>query len=363
MLLHVLRGLFILLMAAVGWFYLQITWLSVAIALGLGILFVCIDALSPRKKIAVFSGVLLGLVVGLAVAYALHFAVDLIVEQLSNLGIGPRLAGERTKYVQFISLIIGLISCYLSISFTLQTKDDFRFIIPYVEFSRKAKGERPMLLDTSVLIDGRILDVINTGFIQCQLVVPRFVLNELQAVADSGDKLKRNRGRRGLEVMSKLRNNSKVDVVMYDGSTPDVEADAPVDQRLLALATELGGQVLTNDHNLNRVAELRGVEVVNLNDLGNAVKPVVLPGEKMRVRLVKPGESVGQGVGYLDDGTMVVVEQGRAYLNQEVDLTVTSALQTSAGRMIFGRIGEAGDKPTEEVPTRGRAHNPKPQPL
>jgi uncharacterized protein YacL len=363
MLLHVLRGLFILLMAAVGWFYLQLTWLSVAIALSLGILFVCIDVLSPRKKIAVFSGVLLGLVVGLAVAYALHFAVALIVEQLSHLGIGPQIEKTQGAYVQFISLIVGLISCYLSISFTLQTKDDFRFIIPYVEFSRKAKGERPMLLDTSVLIDGRIADIINTGFIQCQLVVPRFVLNELQAVADSGDKLKRNRGRRGLEIMSKLRNNSKVDVVMYDGSTPDVEADAPVDQRLLALATELGGRVLTNDHNLNRVAELRGVEVVNLNDLGNAVKPVVLPGEKMRVRLVKPGESVGQGVGYLDDGTMVVVEQGRAYLNQEVDLTVTSALQTSAGRMIFGRLGDAGEKATEEAPPRGRAQNPKPQPL
>ena len=146
------------------------------------------------------------------------------------------------------------------------------------------------------------------------------------------------------------------------GAIPTSSRTPPVDQRLLALATELGGRVLTNDHNLNRVAELRGVEVVNLNDLGNAVKPVVLPGEKMRVRLVKPGESAGQGVGYLDDGTMVVVEQGRGFLNQEVELTVTSALQTSAGRMIFGRIGEAGGKAAEEAPPTGRVHHPKPQP-
>jgi uncharacterized protein YacL len=162
--------------------------------------------------------------------------------------------------------------------------------------------------------------------------------------------------------MGKLRNNSKVDVVIYDGSISEVEPDAPVDQRLLALATDLGGRVLTNDHNLNRVAELRGVEVVNLNDLSNAIKPVVLPGEKMRVRLVKAGESVGQGVGYLDDGTMVVVEQGRAFLNQEVELIVTSALQTSAGRMIFGRIGDAGGKAAEENPSAGRISHPKPQP-
>src|SRR3954465_4580596 len=165
MVLHVLRGLFILLMAAVGWFYLRLTWFSMAIALALGILFVCIDILSPRKKLAIFSGTLLGLVVGIAIAYALHFAVELLVEQLAVMGLAPRLDKDRVVVVQFITLIIGLVACYLSISFTLQTKDDFRFIIPYVEFSKKSRGDRPVLLDTSVLIDGRIADVVSTGFL------------------------------------------------------------------------------------------------------------------------------------------------------------------------------------------------------
>src|SRR5947209_83168 len=162
MVLHVLRGLFILLMAAVGWFYLRLTWFSMTIALALGILFVCIDILSPRKKLAVFSGTLLGLVVGVAIAYALHFAVVLIIAQLADLGLAPRLEGDRTRVIEFVTMLIGLVSCYLAISFTLQTKDDFRFIIPYVEFSKKTKGDRPVLLDTSVLIDGRISEILGT---------------------------------------------------------------------------------------------------------------------------------------------------------------------------------------------------------
>lgn len=355
MVLHILRGLFILLMAAVGWFYLQLNWLAMAVALSLGVLFVCIDIVSPRKKLAVFSGTLLGLVVGIAVAYGLHFAVELVI---SGMGIGPSIESERTKVVQFITLIIGLITCYLSISFTLQTKDDFRFIIPYVEFSKRVKGNRPVLVDTSVLIDGRIHDVVATGIIENQLVVPHFVLDELQQIADSGDKLKRNRGRRGLDVLTRLRGNARTEVVLYEALPHEADPDAPVDQKLMALAKELNARVLTNDYNLNKVAQLRGVDVINLNDLSNALKPVVLPGEKMSVRLVKPGESAGQAVGYLNDGTMVVVEQGRPLLQQEVEFTVTSALQTSAGRMIFGRLSTADN--TEQPPTAPPDAPPRP---
>ena len=351
MVLHVLRGLFILLMAAVGWFFLELTALSMAVARSLSILFVFIDVLSPRKKLAIFSGTLLGLVVGITIAYALHFAIKLIVDGLANIGIGPQLEAERVKIIQFVTLIIGMISCYLSISFTLQTKDDFRFIIPYVEFSKRTKGDRPFMLDTSVLIDGRINDIVATGVIQSQLVIPRFVLQELQAVADSGDKLKRNRGRRGLDVLTKLRNGSRAEVVLYDGPVRGEEdPDAGVDQRLMDLAKDLGGRVLTTDYNLNKIAQLRGVDVVNINDLGNALKPVVLPGERMTVHVVKPGEAAGQGVGYLDDGTMVVVEQARSHLNEDVEFTVTSALQTSAGRMIFGRMTD-GSPATPAVPS------------
>ena len=250
---------------------------------------------------------------------------------------------------------MGLVSCYLAISFTLQTKDDFRFIIPYVEFTKKTKGERPILIDTSVLIDGRIDDVVNTGIVQCQLIIPRFVLHELQAVADSSDKSKRNRGRRGLDVLAKLRNNSRAQVVFFEERSVADDGTAGVDQRLIDLAEELGARVLTNDYNLNKLAQLRGVDVINLNDLAAALKPVVIPGEKMLVRLQKPGEAAGQGVGYLDDGTMVVVEQGRSRLNEDVEVTVTSALQTSAGRMIFARLadGSPGVEPESAPPPAG----------
>ena len=174
--------------------------------------------------------------------------------------------------------------------------------------------------------------------IDAQLVVPQFVLDELQAVADSTDRLKRNRGRRGLDVLGKLRGVARVDVVLYAVNDLGQAPHKSVDQQLIDLAVELNGRVLTTDYNLNKVAGVHGVDVVNLNDLANAVKPVVLPGERMSVRLVKPGESPTQGVGYMEDGTMVVVEQGRPHLNETVEFTVTSALQTSAGRMVFGKL-------------------------
>ena len=360
MILHALRALFILLMGAVGYFLLlqpnqvlgEYTWLTMIITLSVGVFIVCVDILSPRRKLAVFSGTFLGLVVGLVIAYALSFVVTLIVDNyipavasddiIAWLGTKPRgsTMSNRDMVVRNMNLVLGCVSCYLSISFILQTKDDFRFIIPYVEFNKQTKGARPILLDTSILIDGRITDIGSTGIFESQLIVPRFVLDELQLVADSSDKLKRNRGRRGLDVLAKLRAISQVEVFIYDHSVHSETEVEGVDQKLLALAKQLNGRVLTTDFNLNKVAQLRGVDVININDLANALKPVVLPGERMHVRLVKGGEEPGQGVGYLDDGTMVVVEQGRGHVNEDVEFTVTSALQTSAGRMIFGRMGD-----------------------
>jgi uncharacterized protein YacL len=365
MVLQILRALFILLMAAIGWFYLQdprqfwgdYTWLAMAAAVVLGTLFVCIDILSPRRKLAIFAGTFFGLIVGILIAYGLSFAVHLIVGMsamdLSN--------AQRAALQEYINLIIGVTSCYLSISFILQTKDDFRFIIPYVEFTKERKGSRPVLLDTSALIDGRIADIAATGIMEHQLIVPRFVLLELQTVADSSDKLRRNRGRRGLDVLSRLQHIKRVEVILFDSSARDAQhEEGGVDQKLMALAAELNARVLTTDFNLNKVAQLRGVDVINLNDLANAVKPAVLPGEKMTVRLLKGGEEPGQGVGYLDDGTMVVVEQGRSHVNEEVEFTVTSALQTSAGKMIFGRMSADGARkalhPKPESPPATTAH-------
>jgi uncharacterized protein YacL len=183
------------------------------------------------------------------------------------------------------------------------------------------------------------------------MIVPRFVLEELQDIADSSDKLKRNRGRRGLDMLNRLQANDKIEIRISEARARAVEEAHGVDEKLLALALHLDGRVVTNDYNLNKVAQLRGVEVININDLANALKPVFLPGELLTVKIIKAGEEVGQGVGYLDDGTMVVAEQGRSFIGQEMKITVTSVLQTSAGRMIFGRPHSEGGA---EPPKRSR---------
>ena len=358
MVLHVLRALFVLLMAAVGYFYLKVSWLTMALGLSLAVLFICVDILSPRKKLAIFAGTFFGLIVGIALAYALSFAVMMVVDQAVSLSPKVITPDEQKDIVQFVNLAIGIICCYLSVSFILQTKDDFRFIIPYVEFAKQTKGARPILLDTSVLIDGRIVDVAQTGVFDTQLIVPRFVLDELQTLSDSSDHLKRNRGRRGLDVLAKLRAVKRADVAIYE-ATRETESEKDVDQKLVSLAKTLGARVLSNDTNLGKVAQLREVDVVNVNDMSSALKPVVLPGERMTVRLVKPGEEAGQGVGYLEDGTMVVVEHGRPHVNEDVEFVVTRALQTTAGRMIFGRLGD-GPGPGPRRPPRPRpdTHSP-----
>ena len=343
MVLQALRALFVLLMAAIGYYFLKQAagvelyhvppWLMLMITLSIGVLVVCVDILSPRRKLAIFSGTFFGLIVGMLISYGFSFIVGLLVDQYMPDASEP----TRAAITSYLNIVIAVVFTYLAISFILQTKDDFRFIIPYVEFSKQTKGARPILLDTSVLIDGRIADIAETGILESRLIVPRFVLMELQTIADSGDKLKRNRGRRGLDVLQRLQSNKRTEVTMYDSSGRDTSIH-DVDAQLMNLAIDLNGRVLTNDFNLNKVASLRGVDVININDLANALKPVVLPGERMTVRLLKPGESPGQGVGYLVDGTMVVVEQGRQHLNEEIEFTVTSVLQTSAGKMIFGRM-------------------------
>jgi len=253
MVLHVLRALFILLMAAVAWFFVRTdstqsadaAWLRLVFALIISVCIVCVDILAPRKKLAVFSGSFLGLLVGICIALALSFVTTLLLDQViaigRALGITINLTEpQRDELVKYINLLTGVIACYLSISFILQTKDDFRFVIPYVEFSKQTKGARPILLDTSVLIDGRITDVVSTGIIESQLIVPQFVIDELQLIADSGDKLKRNRGRRGLDVMQKLRNTPHADVAMYDASVREVPGVQGVDHKLVHLAQEVG---------------------------------------------------------------------------------------------------------------------------
>jgi uncharacterized protein YacL len=202
--------------------------------------------------------------------------------------------------------------------------------------------KRYRILDTSVIIDGRIADVCETGFLDGTLVIPQFVLKELQLVADSADSLKRNRGRRGLDILQKIQKMSGVDVMISDIDFPEIRE---VDLKLIEMGRTLQGKIVTNDFNLNKVAQLRGVEVLNINELANALKPVVLPGEFMKVFILKEGKEYNQGVAYLDDGTMVVVDNARRMISRNIDIVVTSVLQTTAGKMIFGRYIEAPGQP------------------
>jgi uncharacterized protein YacL len=279
------------------------------------------DLLLKKKRIEIISPVYFGLMIGYLLTHLFMLAIE------NNL---------QESFREPVQMLAALILPYLCISLLLQTKDDFRFVIPYVEFSRELKGGKPLILDSSALIDGRIADVMDTKIIDAQLVVPQFVLHEIQDIADSNDKMRRTRGRRGLDVLSKLQNSPNAEVRMHDA--PDRAGDhLSVDQRLVLLAKELGGRVVTNDFNLNKVASVQGVDVVNLNDVANSLKPRYLPGERVQIRIMKEGESAGQGVGYLDDGTMVVCEQAQHLVGKEIDVIVTSMLQSSAGRMIFGR--------------------------
>ena len=417
MILFVLRGLVFVIITAIsvgyllanqeqGGFSFQEFLLMLAITLGLAAAAIAADALTPKKKLSAISGVFIGLIVGLIVLLPLAYVVDLVgalsrpteppieltfqqayqqandtlrlaagTDQLTEeeftarvienakfaLDLNKQVRTETLTAIQTqqnlllgVKIILGVITCYFCISLVLQTKDDFRFILPYVEFAKQIRGNRPTILDTSVIVDGRVLDIIETQVMQGVVIIPRFVLDELQTIADSGDKLKRSRGRRGLEILQKLQAMTTIEVHIEERDAEGIN----VDQKLIDLAHQMQGRVMTNDFNLNKIAELRGVDVININDLAKALRPVVLPGEHMTVKLVKPGESPTQGVGYLDDGTMVVVENGRTHLDHAVDLIVTSTLQTSAGRMIFGKFAheddEAGPRsaapPTPEPP-------------
>src|SRR6476620_477982 len=283
-----------------------------------------------RKPIDVISAVYFGLLVGIFLTYVVMLVLTPLMPPQSDTSNLAR--GERTA----IPLLLGMVLCYVCISLLIQKKDDFRFIIPYVEFSKEVKGLKPYILDTSVVIDGRIAALVETNVLDNQLIMPRFVLSELQGIADSADKLRRARGRRGLDILNRLRNNQDIDLKIYDRELPEMDGQA-VDMKLVLLAKHLEGKIVTGDYNLNKVARLHNVAVINLNDIANSLKPVFLPGETFNVRIVKPGDEVGQGIGYLDDGTMIVVEGGREHIGKEVKVNVTSVLQTSAGRMSFGK--------------------------
>jgi len=280
--------------------------------------------LGKQAAETLFSG-LTGLVVGLLTAALLAFPLSLLPD----------------PFGQILPFIGVLIFGYYGVALFVMRQNDIANILGAVTSRREngtaaswSQSSRTILLDTSVIIDGRVADIAKTGFLPGTLLIPRFVLNELQYIADSPDSLRRQRGRRGMEVLSELQKATSVVVRISD---IDVEGVREVDDKLVILARQMKCPILTNDYNLNRIAELQGVPILNINELANSVKSVVLPGELMVVNVIQEGKEAGQGVGYMEDGTMVVVENGSKYLNREINVTVTKVLQTAAGRMVFAR--------------------------
>ena len=234
-----------------------------------------------------------------------------------------------------VRVILTLVFCYLGMIMALRGKDEFSVIIPYVRLRRQESAEDIVILDTSVIIDGRIVDISKTRFLSGKIIIPKFVLRELQQIADSTDPIKRQRGRRGLEIINTIQKESGLDIVIHEG---DFTETSEVDAKLVKLAKLLDAKIMTVDFNLNRVATIQGISVLNINELANALKPVVFPGEEMQLKIIKEGKEHNQAIGYLDDGTMVVVEDARRLIGQEVRVAVTSVLQTQAGRMIFTKL-------------------------
>ncbi len=284
----------------------------------------------PLSNIIIGS---IGLILGLVIAY-------LLSQPFYNL---------KVPYLGVVvSIILYLIFGYLGVTVPTRKGEDIANTVGGI-FKRDTTKDKvksnckacPKILDTSVIIDGRIADICKTGFIEGPLVIPQFVLEELQHIADSSDSLKRNRGRRGLDILNKIQKELDVEVVIYEKDFEDIQE---VDSKLLKLAQIMKGKVLTNDYNLNKVAEVQGIDVLNINELANAVKPVVIPGEEMTVQVIRDGKEAGQGLAYLDDGTMIVVEGGKKHIGDTIGVLVTSVLQTSAGRMIFAKPKSAVDR-------------------
>ncbi|KPK39487.1 MAG: hypothetical protein AMJ78_08420 [Omnitrophica WOR_2 bacterium SM23_29] len=323
-----IRILFVILCASFGFqigdFLQGLGRFAPFIGVGLGVLLALIIILMElsmkRVSIRGLSAGVFGLVIGILFARLIMWTISGLVDK---------------EYHSILQVSLTAVFCYLGMIMAMRGKDEFNIIIPYIKLRREDQKEEIIILDTSVIIDGRIADICHTKFIEGKLVIPRFVLKELQQIADSPDPIKRNRGRRGLDMLNKIRKLSYMDVKIHEEDFPELQ---DVDAKLIKLSKMLGAKIFTNDYNLNKISELQGIPVLNINELANALKPVVLPGELMEVKLIKEGKEYNQAVAYLDDGTMVVVDNARHMIGQQAKVIVTSVLQTAAGRMIFTRL-------------------------
>lgn len=286
-----------------------------------GVIIVVAEMGMRRVSVRGLSSAVFGLILGIIIAKLVGDAFSL--------------APITESTLSFIRVILTLVFCYLGMVMAMRGRDEFNLVIPYVRLRKTESAEQIILLDTSAIIDGRITDILKTGFFEGRITIPRFVLRELQQISDSSDPIKRQRGRRGLEILDLIQKDLRIHVNIQEEDFPEI---VEVDTKLVRLAKLLEAKVFTVDYNLNRVASLQGVKVLNINELANAIKTIVLPGEEIRVRLIKEGKEFNQAVGYLDDGTMIVVEDAKRLIGQEVRVAITSTLQTPAGRMIFAKL-------------------------
>ncbi|MBX3382631.1 MAG: hypothetical protein KF864_03880 [Phycisphaeraceae bacterium] len=309
-------------------------WVPVGLFLAVAVFLygaaIAVDIATPQKKIATITGVMFGIIAGVLATAALGFIIDLLLESWVQ---DAKAVDALKPIVNFVKVLMGITFCYIGVTTVLQTQDDFRLVIPYVEFAKQIRGVRPLLIDSSVLIDGRIIDIAGTGFLQAPLIIPRFVVAELQTLADSQDSLKRAKGRRGLDYIARLQRTPRIDVSVDETPVPGKSAD----QMLVEMARTMPALILTTDVALAQVARIENIGVLSINDLANALKSSVVAGESISVKLLRAGEQPGQAVGYLPDGAMVVAENGEPLIGKVADLTVISSLQTSAGRLIFAR--------------------------
>lgn len=282
----------------------------------------------------------------LTISEIIYGSIGAIVA-LAIVGLATRPLININRYLgPLIVVFINIVAAYMGMHIMIKRREDINNLLINIKKNTAVKEKKsknnskvsPKVLDTSVIIDGRILDICETGFIEGPLVIPNFVLDELRHISDSADSLKRVRGRRGLDILNNIQKELPIETQIWEGDFPDI---AEVDSKLLKLAQKLNGKVITNDYNLNKVAEVQGVPVLNINELSNAIKPIVVSGEEMTVEVVKAGKEASQGVAYLDDGTMIVIEDGKKYVGNSITVVVTSVLQTAAGRMIFAKAKEA----------------------
>ena len=299
--------------------------LGMVIGFGFGWLMIAIDELVKGFSLRAFSATTFGLLLGTVVALL-----------IDGSGLFEK-ADETTRWLIRLGLFLsfGYIGMVLAMR---SNKEDFSLIIPYVRFAPQTKPEQLLLLDTSVIIDGRIADLIEANFIEGMIIVPRFVLKELQQIADSNDSIKRARGRRGLEMLNRIQHNPRNEVKIHEGDFPE---EKEVDAKLVRLAHNLGAKLYTNDFNLGKVAELQSVKYVNLHDVAKSMRAILIPGEQLSLRLVREGKDKGQGVGYLPDGTMVVVNNAQAAVGHQVEVQVQSLLQTGAGVIVFADLRQS----------------------